>query len=141
MQGTKSQRQRPRTQLLRTTFTLLPFLFVLSFQLPFVFSNPTRFKVNCCQLNSHLHCRHPTTTIICHSRFILIEAQEYLSLTRLPLKMGVASGNEGNNCTLLLLGPRQTVQRATQQLQGTSPVPERLQGQVCGGDFRHSRHG
>ena len=46
--------------------------------------------------NSHLHCCYPQTTIICCSESMLFKGQGYLSLTRLPVKIGVASGNEDN---------------------------------------------
>ena len=52
--------------------------------------------INCYQWNFHLHCSHPVTTIICHSGSILIKRQGYLSITRLPMKISVASGNEEN---------------------------------------------
>ena len=40
------------------------------------------------------------TSIICHPESTLIKGQGYLLLTQLPMKIGVASGNEDNSqCT------------------------------------------
>ena len=76
------------------SFTLLPFvtLFFFSGRLWSLIG----MTLNRCQWNSHLHCCHPSTTIICRSGYILIKRQGYLSLTRLPMKIGDASGNEDN---------------------------------------------
>ena len=52
------------------------------------------FDINHCQLNSHLYCCHLPTIIICRSGYILIQGQGYLLLTRLPMKICLASGNE-----------------------------------------------
>ena len=46
--------------------------------------------------NSHLFCCHQATTIIFRSGCILIKGQGYLSLNRLSVKIGLASGNEDN---------------------------------------------
>ena len=47
-----------------------------------------------CHENSRLRCCRPPTTIICRSGPILIKGLECLSLTRMPMKIGVASGNK-----------------------------------------------
>ena len=72
------------------------FLCDFFFQRPFVFPNLIGFNVSHSQWNSYLHCCHPATTIICHSGYIVIKAQRYLSLTRLPMTIDVASENEDN---------------------------------------------
>ena len=64
------------------------------FQQPFVLLNSAVFDMNHCQLDSHLHCSHPVTTIICCSGSILLKGKGCLLLTQLPTKTGVASGNE-----------------------------------------------
>ena len=69
---------------------------IFFFQRPFVFPNLIGFNVSHSQWNSYLHCCHPATTIICHSGYIVIKAQRYLSLTRLPMTIDVASENEDN---------------------------------------------
>ena len=46
--------------------------------------------------NISLCTTRPTIIIIGHSGDILIKGQRYLSLTRLPMKIGVASGNKDN---------------------------------------------
>ena len=69
---------------------LLPFLAL--FQRLFVFPNPIGFAVNHCSWDSHLHC-HPETPIICRSGYILIYEHEYLSPTRLSMKISVANSS------------------------------------------------
>ena len=63
------------------------------FQRPFKFPNRTGFGVNRCHRNAHFQC-HPATVITRCSGYILIKGLGFLSLTRLPMKVGVAKGKE-----------------------------------------------
>ena len=80
-----------RRRLNAFSFSLLPFLIL--FLRPFEFQNPIWLDVNSCHGNSLLHCCKPATVIICHTGYILSKGQVYLSV---PMKIGVASGNEDN---------------------------------------------
>ena len=77
-----------------TVFT--HFTAVMRCQRPFLFPNRIRFDVKPLSMKSHLHYCHPVTPATCRSVSILIKGQEYLSLTRLPMKISVPSGTGDN---------------------------------------------